>query len=240
MNMRNTSFVRPRHSAISKLYGPALMCLSRLLTLSMLLVAGVVFAETPNYATRDEAIRAAASSDPAQRVDALTWLARHGVQGDAPLLKDHLTDDDPVVRSVAEQALWTLWSRSGDEQVDALLARGVNEMSAGDLDAAINTFSEVIKRKPDFAEGWNKRATALFVAGDYRRSLADCDEVMKRNPLHFGALAGYGQIYFRLEQYERAIEYWKRALEVNPNMSGVELGIRAAEHLLQERRKQTA
>lgn len=240
MNMLNTSFVRPRHSAICRLYGTALVRVWRLLTFSMLLVAGIASADPPNYATRDEAIHAATSSDPAQRVDALTWIAGHGVQGDAPLLKEHLTDDDPVVRSVAEQALWTLWSRSGDEQVDALLARGVNEMSAGDLDAAINTFSEVIKRKPDFAEGWNKRATALFVAGDYRRSLADCDEVMKRNPLHFGALAGYGQIYFRLEQYERAIEYWKRALEVNPNMSGVELGIRAAEHLLRERRKQSA
>jgi tetratricopeptide (TPR) repeat protein len=54
--------------------------------------------------------------------------------------------------------------------------------------------------------------------GELKRSLADCDEVMKRNPNHFGALAGYGQIYFQLEQYEKAIEYWKRALRVNPNM----------------------
>ena len=211
-----------------------------LLTFSMLFTLNVACAETSNFATRDDALRAADSSDPSRRADALTWIASHGVQGDAPLLKNHLTDDDPDVRGVAEQALWTLWSRSGDDGVDALLARGVGEMSAGDLDKAINTFSEVIKRKPEFAEGWNKRATALFVAGEYRRSLADCDEVMKRNPLHFGALAGYGQIYFRLEQYERAIEYWKRALEVNPNMSGVELGIRAAEHLLEQQHRQRA
>jgi tetratricopeptide (TPR) repeat protein len=63
---------------------------------------------------------------------------------------------------------------------------------------------------------------------------------MKRNPIHFGALAGYGQIYFHLEQYEKAIEYWKRALEVNPNMTGVESSIRATEQLLAERRKRTA
>jgi tetratricopeptide (TPR) repeat protein len=211
-----------------------------LLTFSLLFVASPAWTDSPNFATRDEAIRAADSTDPGQRAGALNWIANHGGQGDARLLKDHLTDDDPDVRGVAEQALWTLWSRSGDDQVDALLARGVREMSAGDLEAAINTFSEVIKRKPEFAEGWNKRATALFVAGDYRRSLADCDEVMKRNPLHFGALAGYGQIYFRLEQYERAIEYWKRALEVNPNMSGVELGIRAAEHILAQQQRQRA
>ena len=85
-------------------------------------------------------------------------------------------------------------------------------MQAQQFKAAIATFSEVIRRKPAFAEGWNKRATVLFLAGELRKSLADCDEVMKRNPNHFGALAGYGQIYFQLEQYEKAIEYWKRAL----------------------------
>jgi tetratricopeptide (TPR) repeat protein len=63
---------------------------------------------------------------------------------------------------------------------------------------------------------------------------------MKRNPLHFGALAGYGQIYFQLEQYERAIQYWKRALAVNPNMSGVAINIHATEQLLAERRKRGA
>jgi tetratricopeptide (TPR) repeat protein len=63
---------------------------------------------------------------------------------------------------------------------------------------------------------------------------------MKRNPLHFGALAGYGQIYFQLEQYERAIAYWKRALEVNPNLTGVETSIRATEQLLAERRRHGA
>ena len=144
------------------------------------------------------------------------------------------------VRNVAEQGLWQLWSRSGDEAVDAIFARGVDEMGGGRLDEAVATFSEVIRRKPDFAEGWNKRATALFLAGELRRSLADCDEVMKRNPLHFGALAGYGQIYFQLEQYERAIEYWKRALAVNPNMTGVEISIKATEELLAQRRRRSA
>jgi tetratricopeptide (TPR) repeat protein len=96
----------------------------------------------------------------------------------------------------------------------------------------------VIKRKPAFAEGWNKRATALFLAGDFKRSLADCDQVMKRNPNHFGALSGYGQIYFQLEQYEKAISYWKRALKVNPNL-GVEDNIEIAEKMLAVQRWNT-
>ena len=110
-------------------------------------------------------------------------------------------------------------------------------MEAGELDLAIATYSEVIKRKTAFAEGWNKRAKVLFLAGDHRRSLADCDQVMKRNPNHFGALAGYGQIYFRLEQYDKAISHWKRVLEVNPNMTGAEDGIESAEKLRAAQRR---
>ena len=116
------------------------------------------------------------------------------------------------------------------------MKKGADQVEAGELDAAIATYSEVIKRKPAFAEGWNKRATVLFLAGEYKRSLADCDQVMKRNPNHFGALAGYGQIYFRLEQYDKAISYWKRA-EENPNMTGVEDGIEAAEKLRAAQRR---
>jgi tetratricopeptide (TPR) repeat protein len=199
----------------------------RALSIALLLAAAAAAgAESVNYASRDEAIRAASSPDADTRAEALAWIAGHGTQADAVVLKDHLTDDSAYVRNVAEQSLWALWSRSGDD--------------AGDLDGAIATFSAVITQKPAFAEGWNKRATALFLAGEFRRSLADCDEVMKRNPLHFGALAGYGQIYFQMEQYERAIAYWKRALEVNPNMSGVETSIRATEQLLAERRRRGA
>jgi tetratricopeptide (TPR) repeat protein len=213
----------------------------RALSIALLLAAAAAAgAESVNYASRDEAIRAASSPDADTRAEALAWIAGHGTQADAVVLKDHLTDDSAYVRNVAEQSLWALWSRSGDDAVDGLLAAGVEQMRTGDLDGAIATFSAVITQKPAFAEGWNKRATALFLAGEFRRSLADCDEVMKRNPLHFGALAGYGQIYFQMEQYERAIAYWKRALEVNPNMSGVETSIRATEQLLAERRRRGA
>ena len=82
---------------------------------------------------------------------------------------------------------------------------GVVELQIGQVQDALSTFSEVIDRKPDFAEGFNQRAMALFMAGDFSKSLADCDEVIKRNPQHFGALAGFGQIYFRQEQYAKAI-----------------------------------
>ena len=155
---------------------------------------------------------------------------------DQPLLLGRLRDEEAFVRGIAEQALWRLWSRSGDDALDRLLAAGIEQMQAARLDEAIATFSEVIRRKPAFAEGWNKRATARYLAGDFERSLKDCDEVLKRNPQHFGALSGYGQIYFQLERHDKALAYWRRALKVNPNMPGVELNIQGVEELLRQKK----
>ena len=202
-----------------------------------LLCAAVSLAQPIGYPSREEALEGLTAPDADRRAEAVAWLAGHGTQADTEVLQQRLTDDSPYVRDVAEQGLWQLWSRSGDDAVDALLAQGAEQMREQRLDEAIATFSEVIRRKPQFAEGWNKRATALFLSGELRRSLADCDEVMKRNPHHFGALAGYGQIYFQLEHYEKAIEYWKRALRENPNLSGLEINIEAAERLIAERRR---
>jgi tetratricopeptide (TPR) repeat protein len=171
-----------------------------------------------------------------RRAEAVAWIASHGRMEDQSLLLKRLRDDDEFIRGLAEQALWLLWSRSGDAAIDRLMATGAESMQAGYHQDAIAAFTEVIRRKPSFAEGWNKRATVYYLAGDFRRSLRDCDEVLKRNPLHFGALSGYGQIYFQLEQFDKALEYWHRALEVNPNMPGVEINIQGVEELLKEKR----
>ena len=209
-------------------------------TLLMCFVAAAVLAQTGGYASRAEALKGLGAAEPLQRAEAIAWIAEHGLPADDEALRQRLTDENPFVRGYAEQGLWLLWSRSGDEAIDALMAKGLAEMQARQFKASIATFSEVIRRKPAFAEGWNRRATALFLAGELRRSLADCDEVMKRNPNHFGALAGYGQIYYQLEQYDKAIEYWTRALRVNPNMDSIEDAIRNAERMLAERRKHSA
>jgi tetratricopeptide (TPR) repeat protein len=208
---------------------------SLLLAFALTAAAGSAFPEAPK--SRDEALKALASPDTATRAEAVVWIANRGAMSDAPLLQQRLRDASSLVRSYAEQGLWLLWSRSGDAAIDALMARGIDEMQAERFAEAIKTFAEVIRRKPDFAEGWNKRATAYYLAGEFERSLADCDEVLKRNPGHFGALSGAGQVHFALENYELALVWFRRALEVNPNMLGVEVNIHRTQELLQAKRR---
>lgn len=183
--------------------------------------------------SREEALAALQSPDAATRAEGIVWIANRGAPADDGLLHERLRDENVLVRSYAEQALWLLWSRSGDADIDRLMARGTEEMQAGRHAEAIATFSTVISRRPDFAEGWNKRATVYYLAGDFRKSLADCDEVLKRNPRHFGALSGAGLVNVQLQQYDAALTWFQRALEVNPNMAGVEIEIQK----LEERRR---
>jgi tetratricopeptide (TPR) repeat protein len=203
------------------------------LVATLTLIAASAFPQ--GLKSREEALAALASPQEAARAEAVVWIARHGTAADTAPLYERLRDDSTVVRSYAEQALWLLWSRSGDEAVDRLMERGSGEMQSGRYREAIATFSEVIRRRPAFAEGWNKRATVLYLAGEFRRSLADCDQVLKRNPRHFGALSGAGLNHLNLEQYSQALEWFRRALEVNPNMSAVEAEVRVLEKRLRER-----
>ena len=205
----------------------------------MLTLALVAPDAAPAPASREQALAELENPVTERRAEAVVWIANHGLPEDQALLLKRLRDESLFVRGFAEQGLWLLWSRSGDAAIDRLMAAGIEQMQAGRYRESVAAFSEVIRRRPEFAEGWNKRATVHYLAGDYPRSLADCDQVMKRNPQHFGALSGYGQIYFQLEQYDKAIEYWRRALEVNPNMLGVEFNIKGAEELLRQKRGST-
>jgi tetratricopeptide (TPR) repeat protein len=205
---------------------PALACLALLATLAAA-PAGA------QQSSRDAAYASLKSADPVERGRGVVLLAREGRMADVPALIAVLRDPNTELRALAEQAIWVVWSRSGDAQVDQLFEQGIDEMNSGRAKESIATF----ELKPDFAEGWNKRATIYFVAGDFDSSLKDCAEVLKRNPVHFGALAGCGQIYAQTGEYEKALDYFKRALAVNPNLQGVEFNARLLEHFLAERKK---
>jgi tetratricopeptide (TPR) repeat protein len=190
-------------------------------------------------ATREQAMADIAKPDVDARRQAAIRLGEIGTMADAPALLKALRDGDEGVRLLAERAVWQVWSRSGDTAIDQLFATGVEQMRQRQLDNAVASFSQVIQRKPDFAEGWNKRATLYFFMGELDKSLADCAEVVKRNPQHFGVLSGYGQIYLQKEQPERALEYFQRALAVNPNLHQVESAVEQLKRLIVEQRKGT-
>ena len=187
--------------------------------------------------TRQQASRALPSADVATRRAGASQLGEVGRMGDVAALVKALRDRDEETRAIAEAAIWEIWGRSGDAEIDELYQKGLQLMNFGAAREAIQVFTMIISRKPEFAEGWNKRATLYYSIGEYEKSLRDCDEVMKRNPLHFGALAGYGLIYIQLNQPERAVDYFKRALKINPNMPGVAQNIELLEQQGRAKRK---
>ena len=203
------------------------------LATALTIAAPAAFPEPPK--SRAEALTALKNADTATRAEAVVWIANRGSMADAPLLHERLRDESAFVRSFAEQGLWLLWTRSGDAQIDGLMAQATEEMQAARYGEAIKLLNQVVEKKPAFAEGWNRRATVYYLAGELQRSIADCDEVLKRNPGHFGALSGLGQIYLQLDDEESALKWFRRALEVNPNLLGVEMNIKMLEERLRER-----
>ena len=116
-----------------------------------------------------------------------------------------------------EKMIWAEWSRSGSKSMDYLLERGRAEMKEGNYAVAINHFSALIDHAPDFAEGWNARATAFFAADRFGLSIADIRQTLLLEPRHFGALAGLGMIYERLDQPEAALRAYEEVAKVHPN-----------------------
>ena len=201
-----------------------------LLLAALTVVAPPAFPAPPE--SRAEALAALKNPDAATRAEAVAWIANRGAMADAPLLHERLRDESAFVRRFAEQGLWLLWTRSGDAEIDRLMANATDEMQAGRYSRAITVLTVITEKKPDFAEAWNRRATVYYLDGQFEKSIADCHEVLKRNPGHFGALSGMGQIYFQLEDWGKALEWYRRALEVNPNMLGVEMNVRMLEEKL--------
>ena len=179
------------------------------------------------------------ASAPGVRLAGVERLGEIGTMADAKRLVARLADDEDDVRATATAAMWQIWSRSGDPAIDALFKRGIEEMEAARLQDALATFTEIIRRKPAFAEGWNKRATIYYLLGRHAESLKDCAEVIKRNPIHFGALSGYAQIYAAQGDPERALEYYQRALKVNPNLPNAAETIELLEEQVAAKRRST-
>jgi tetratricopeptide (TPR) repeat protein len=139
-----------------------------------------------------------------------------------------LRADDPVRAANAAAALWQMWHQSGRPHLDALLREGIEAMEAQRLVEADGLFSRLIGIAPEFAEGWNKRATVRYLAKDYAGAIADCRETLARNPNHFGALSGQALCHLALDEYGEAAALCRRALAVHPHLDGARANLRTA------------
>jgi tetratricopeptide (TPR) repeat protein len=134
-----------------------------------------------------------------------------------------------------EQKIWKIWStHPTDEKLTLKLSKGTNLMQGNTLSKAIEIFSDLIELDPNWAEAWNKRATALYLIGDYEGSQKDIDKVLKLEDRHFGALAGQGLVNIKLENYEKAIESYERAQEIYPAMQSPKVMIEQIKELIKQ------
>ena len=116
-----------------------------------------------------------------------------------------------------EDAIWIEWSRSGSASMDLLLKQGREALEAEEYGVAIEHLTALTDHAPDFAEGWNARATAFFQLGQYGPALEDIGRALALNPHHFDALSGLAVILEEIGMREDALEAWRMVSEVNPH-----------------------
>lgn len=128
---------------------------------------------------------------------------------------------DETTAKAIEERIWSVWTASRSDTANLLMTRVKTAIEAKDLDLAVTLLDGIVKIKPDYIEGWNRRATIFYMKKDYGRALADIRQVLKREPRHFGALAGLGLILQDIGDDKQALEVYRRALEVYPRMERI-------------------
>ncbi|MBW4604855.1 MAG: tetratricopeptide repeat protein [Calothrix sp. FI2-JRJ7] len=131
------------------------------------------------------------------------------------LLED-LKNPSESVREHATQKLWRIWFQQKGIHGLEVIDRSQKLLDAGKVAEAELVLNELIQNQPDFAEAWNRRAFLYYTTGKYRESLIDCQKVIDLIPVHFGALHGMGLCYSALGEYQKAIQAFRRAVEIQP------------------------
>lgn len=130
------------------------------------------------------------------------------------------TADESAARQI-EARIYDLWSQSGSASMDLLLERGREALDAGDSKLAIEHFTALIDHAPDFAEGYNARATAFFQEGQFGPSLEDIRHTLELNPRHFGAMSGLALILEEIGRPGEALAAWREVGKINPSQEGL-------------------
>ena len=140
-----------------------------------------------------------------------------------------------IVTFEIEQKIWKIWSTHPNKNnLTSLLAKGSNLVNQNKLYEAEAIFSKVIKLDPNWAEAWNKRATVLYLLGEFQKSQNDIDKVLELEERHFGALAGQGLVNIQLENYDKAIMSYEKAQKIYPTMKSPKIMIKEIKELIKQ------
>jgi tetratricopeptide (TPR) repeat protein len=120
-----------------------------------------------------------------------------------------------------ENRIWALWMASGSDTANLLMSRAKTAIEASDLDLALELLDAIVKIKPDYIEVWNRRATIHYMRKEFGQALLDIQQVLIREPRHFGALSGLGMILQEFGDEKRALDVFRRALEVHPHLQRI-------------------
>ena len=146
----------------------------------------------------------------------------------------HETENPTTGEQITRQ-IWIIWREVNNESADVLMNKGIRDMSFQRYDQALVAFNEVVEIAPTYAEGWNKRATLLFLMGDFVASVEDIKRTVTLEPRHFGAWSGLGLVYTHMDDDAAALQAFEQALEVNPHLPGARHNVESIEKRRQEK-----
>ena len=153
-----------------------------------------------------------------------------------PLFEELKAAEEAEPARFVEQLIWRIWLESGQPEVNALMSKGMAAMAVQQMEVARAVFDQVIVLAPEYAEGWNKRATVYYLEDDLAASMRDIERTLTLEPRHFGALSGMGLIFAEIEDVEGALRAFEAVLEIHPMSPTAQA---SAEELRQKLRDQT-
>lgn len=137
------------------------------------------------------------------------------------LFQDLQAAGDAVAAEAVEDRIWDVWLEHPSDDLIVLMHHGVQSLNADRYGDALAAFDQVVAADPTYAEGWNKRANAEYMLGDYDAAVRDIRRVLALEPRHFGALAGLGLVYLAIDQPAGALRAFDAALAINPHLDRV-------------------
>jgi tetratricopeptide (TPR) repeat protein len=173
-----------------------------------LLAAAPAYAQTAkNWVEPPAKLPRAEKGDPTRNLDFLFEALK-------------IAPDEATAKAI-EQRIWALWFVSSSDTANLLMTRVRTAVEAKDTDLALKLLNALIKIRPDYIEAWNRRATIYFMKNDYGKAITDIREVLRREPRHFGALAGLGLILQEIGDDKHALEVFRRAVDVYPRIDRI-------------------